>query len=660
MKRIVIVTALLLSTLSLFAALPPLIPRKVLWGNPERTSPQISPDGKRIAWLAPDAKGVLNVWARPIDKDEPKLLTNETHRPIYWYLWAADGRHILYLQDSDGDENTHLFSADLESRNIRDLTPWRGIRAQNILTSPRKPNEVLVGMNLRDRSVFDMYRVDLTTGATTLEVQNQGDVLTWSTDNDFVIRGATVFDPKTAESIIRVRDGRDQPWRNLVLMPFERALFDGEVFGGSLIAGFAPDNRSIIIHTAMHSDHGRLERIDLASGKTLEVLAEDPHSDVDEEGGPQPGVIIDPKNGAIQAVKFNYLEPRWQFLDPSLKNDFDAIGKVTPGFLRLISRDSADRTWIVATFSPSAPVTYYSFDRSTKKIDKLFTDNPELTKYQLAEKKPVVIKARDGLELVCYLALPPGVPARNLPLVANIHGGPNFRDGMDYFDPDVQLLTNRGYAVLQVNYRGSTGFGLRYLNLGNKQWGLGMQEDIYDAIQWTIQKKIADPKRIASYGWSGGGLATLRGLEMRPDLFTCGVDGSGPADVATLFRSSPAYWSAALTRWRLRVGDADHDEAWNKKISPLYHADQIRAPLLIIAGANDPRVTLSDIEGMVKALRDAKQEATFIVYPDEGHGLARPENNLDCSGRIEEFLAKYLGGRSEPRTKVEGATGEER
>jgi len=661
MKRTLVIAAFLLCpTLSLRAELPPLIPRQVLFGNPERTSPELSPDGKQMSWLAADARGVQNVWARPVEGGEPKLVTNETHRPIYWYAWAADGKHILYLQDSDGDENTHLYSSDLITGNIRDLTPWRGIRAQNILTSQRRPNEVLVAMNLRDRSAFDMYRVDLTTGATSLEVQNPGDVLTWSADNDFSIRGATVFDPNTAESVIRVRDGLDQPWRNLVVMPFERALFAGQVFGGSLIAGFAPDNRSIIIHSALHSDKGRLERVDLASGKTVEVMAEDPKSDVAEElGNDSPAVITDPKTGAIQAVKFEYLTPRWEFLDAALKADFETIGKVAPGFIRLVSRDHDDHSWIVATSGPSVPVTYYSYVRGTKQVTALFTDNPALAKYKLAGKKAVVIKARDGFELVCYLALPPGVEPRRLPLIASIHGGPNFRDTMDY-DPDTQFLTNRGYAVLQINYRGSTGFGLRYLNLGNKQWGLGQSEDIYDAVTWAVKQGIADPKRIASYGWSGGGFATLRALEMRPDLFHCGVDAIGPADVATLLRTAPAYWTAALTRWRLRVGDADHDEAWNRKISPLYHVDQIHSPLLIIAGANDPRATLPNIESMVKALRDAKRDVTFVVYTDEGHGLARPENNVDCSARIEEFFAKHLGGRAEPRTKVEGATAEVR
>jgi dipeptidyl aminopeptidase/acylaminoacyl peptidase len=275
----------------------------------------------------------------------------------------------------------------------------------------------------------------------------------------------------------------------------------------------------------------------------------------------------------------------------------------------------------------------------------------------LAPKKPVVIKARDGLELVSYLTLPPGVEARHLPLVLLIHGGPWFRD-YDEFDPEVQFLANRGYAVLQVNYRGSTGYGLKFLNAGSNEWGRGTQEDLFDATRWAIAQGTVDRKRIAAMGWSGGGFATLLSLEQQPDLFACGVDGVGPADLATLYRSFPSYWSNITNRWRRRGGDFDHDEKLNRQVSPLYHVDKIRAPLLIGQGQNDPRVTIANVDEMVKALRQAKREVTYIVYPDEGHGFERPENQMDFYGRVEEFLGKYLGGRVESWKKMEGATAE--
>jgi dipeptidyl aminopeptidase/acylaminoacyl peptidase len=641
------------------AAAPPLIPREVLFGNPERTAPQLSPDGAQISWLAPTKEGVQNVWARPFAEaaGAGRPITNEPRRPIWWYTWAGDGKHILYLQDDGGDENDHLYSADLATGNVRDLTPFRGVKAQNVVTSVDHPGEVLAALNLRDRESFDMYRIDLATGAVTLAAQNPGDVLTWTTDNDFVIRAATAFDPKTAQTVIRVRDAADQPWRDLVVMPFERALFGGQAVGGSQIAGFAPDGKSLLINSALTTDKAQIVSVDLATGKPLAVLASDPESDVD--GWLEPSVLIHPTTHALQAVEFDPGTPRWSFLDTEMGADFARLGGEVPGFLDLQSRDRADRKWLVRASRSDAADSYVLYDRDTKKVTPLFSDNPALARYKLAEKKVVVIKARDGLPLVSYLTLPPGVEAKKLPLVLLIHGGPWARDG-SWFEPDVQLLANRGYAVLQVNYRSSTGFGLKFLNAGNHEWGRGTQEDLYDAVRWAIDQGIADPQRIAAMGGSGGGYATLRALSMRPDLFACGVDIVGPGDIATLFRSFPKYWSGILTRWRLRVGDPEKDDALNRAISPMYHVDAIRDPLLIGQGQNDPRVTIANSDAMVKALRAAKREVVYIVYPDEGHGFGRPENNLDFYGRVEEFLAEHLKGRAEPWKKIEGTTAEVR
>src|SRR6266571_2044624 len=281
-----------LCSFTIYAELPALIPREVLFGNPERADPQISPDGSQLTWLAPDKNGVLNVWVSAEDGANPHPITNETDHPIHYYRWAADGKHILYLHDNNGDEIDHLFSADLTSSNVRDLTPFRGVRAQNVLTDSQHPQSLLVALNLRDRNSFDMYRVDLETGAITLEAANPGDVLTWKTDNNFVIRAATAFDGKTGRTIIRVRDGADKPWRDLGVMPFERALFAGEVVNGSLVAGFDPDGKSLIIQSALRSDKGQLVRVDLRDGKELGVLAQDPECDVANSGlGDGPSVL---------------------------------------------------------------------------------------------------------------------------------------------------------------------------------------------------------------------------------------------------------------------------------------------------------------------------------------------------------------------------------
>ena len=636
-----------------------LIPRATLFGNAPRDFPQVSPDGKRISWLAPDAQGVQNVWVQSVTGgDSAKAVTHESHRPIYFYRWAADSRRLLYLQDGDGDENNHLFSADLETGVVRDLTPFRGVRAQNVLVSLEHPGVVLLALNLRDRRVFDMHRIDLETGAVTLEARNPGDVLTWSADWDFVIRGATAFDPATCNTVIRVRDAAGQPWRDLVTMPFEHALFDGQVVGGSLIAAFGPDNKSLVIHSALGSDKGRLVRVDGDTGKELEVLASHPAADVASVGN-HPGVILDPAHRRIAAVAFDPGEPEWKFLDKSFADDFDRIAKAAPGHADIVSRDAANQRWIVVVGRSDAPDLYLSYDRTTRTATPLYSARPALAGARLASKRVVTIPARDGLKLVSYLTLPPGVPARKLPLVLFIHGGPWVRDGAD-FDPQVQLLANRGYAVLQVNYRGSTGFGLAFLNASTHEWGRGTQLDLYDAVKWAVAQGIADPKRVAAMGWSGGGYATLLALEQRPDVFTCGVDGVGPGDLRTLFASFPTYWDGILARWRRRVGDVEHDDALNRERSPIYHVDAIRDPLLVGQGKNDPRVKLATADAMVKALRDAGREVTYVVYPDEGHGFARPENQLDFFGRVEEFLAKHLGGRKEPWEPVPGSSAEVR
>src|SRR5438477_9413182 len=400
-------------TFTIYAELPALIPREILFGNPERADPKISPDGAQLGWLAPDKNGVINVWLSALDGVKPHPVTSETGYPIHYYRWAADGKHILYLHDNNGDEIDHLFSVDLTSGNVRELTPFRGVRAPNLLTDSQHSKSILVALNLRDRSAFDMYRVDVETGAISLEASNPGDVLTWKTDNDFVIRAATAFDGKTGRTIIRARDTADKPWRDLVVMPFEQALFAGEVVNGSLIAGFDPDGKSLLIDSALHSDKGRLVRVDLQDGHELGVVAEDPHCDVAfvDIGrlGMAPHVILNPVTDAPQAVEFDYTTPHWSFLDPKLKVDFEMISREVPGFIDLVSRDNADHVWIVASRRSDAPATYYKFDRDKKKLNQLFTENPALAKFALAPKKPVIIKTRDGLEMVNYLAISPKV-----------------------------------------------------------------------------------------------------------------------------------------------------------------------------------------------------------------------------------------------------------
>jgi dipeptidyl aminopeptidase/acylaminoacyl peptidase len=643
--------------------LPPIVPREVLFGNPVKTAPSLSPDGTRLAFLAPDDKGVLNVWVQTLGKEDAAAVTRESHRTVNLYRWAEDGEHILYEQDSDGDENWHVYSVDLATREVRDLTPFSGVKAQNLLTSPAHPDEILIGLNRRERRVFDMYRVRLSTGAVTLETENPGDVLSWTVDPDFVIRAATAFDLKTAQTILRVRDGAGKPWRDLVAWPFEDSTMFGQINGGTVTAGFAADGRSLYVVSALHSDTARLVRVDAQTGKELETIAEDPRSDVAEDFAAfpdfRPLVLTHPKTHRVEAVGFEYLEFAWKFVDPAVKADFETLAKDHPGFLLPVSHDRDDSKWIVAETVDAGPQSFLLYDRKSRTANLLFVDQPALSRYRLTHRKPVLVPARDGLKLVSYLTLPPGGPQKSLPMVLVPHGGPWARDDWG-FDGWAQFLANRGYAVLQVNFRGSTGFGKKFLNAGNHQFGLGMQEDLHDGVRWAIREGIADPKRIGIMGASGGGYAALRGVTTAPELFVCAVDLVGPTDLKVLFTSMPSYWGAVKTRWVRRMGDVEHDEDLNRRLSPLYHVDRIQVPVLIGQGANDPRVNIKNSDLIVEALRKRGLSVTYVVYPDEGHGFARPENNLDFFGRVEEFLAKHLGGRSEPWKKIPGSTAEPR
>jgi dipeptidyl aminopeptidase/acylaminoacyl peptidase len=641
--------------------LPPLIPRKILFGNPARAIPRLSPDGSLLAYLAPSPKGVSNLWVQTPGTDDARMVTDDRRQGIIVYSWSADGKHLLYRQDQNGDENWHVFSIDLASKQIRDLTPFVGVRAKELFTSPKRPNEILVGLNIRNRQISEMYRIDLTTGGVTLDTENPGDVIGWATDQDFIIRAATTFDGETARSAIRVRDSQSAPWREIMSIPFEDCSFYGQVNGGTLVVGFAPGGKSLYVVSPLGADKTRLVEVDGASGKELNVVALDPRSDVEYNAGlilARPDVLTDPQSGRVQAVAFNYTKLEWKVTDPSLAADFETLEHARPGTLAILDRVRDDSLWLVDYSAPDSVTTFCLYDRKNKKLTDLFVDQPELAGYKLAPCEPVVIKSRDGLDLVSYLTLPVGLPKKDLPLVLYPHGGPWWRDRWTY-DPWAQLLANRGYAVLQVQYRGSTGFGKAFLNASNRQFGdQAVLADVLDGVKWAVDTGLADPKRLCVLGASGGGYATLCCIAFHPELnWRCAVDMVGPSSVKTLLESFPPYWKPVKRRWVLRMGDAENDEAWNHKISPLYHADKIRAPLLMGYGLNDVRVTIREAEQMFKSMQENHQPVTLVIYPDEGHGFVRPENNLDFFGRMEDFLAKYLGGRKEAYSTVPGSSG---
>ncbi|MGE5278537.1 MAG: S9 family peptidase [Acidobacteriota bacterium] len=625
----------------LAAELPPVIPREVLFGNPERAQPRLSPDGQRLAWIAPDKKNVLQVWVKTVGKDDDRMVTADQKRGIRRYFWAYDNKTLLYLQDNDGDENFHVYGVDLASGNVRDETAFQGVRAELLDVNPDFPDEVLLQMNLRDRHVMDVHRLILSTGALTLDTENPGDVAGWATDAKFQVRAAQVATPEGGNEI-RIRDDAKSPWKTMLKVGPEEILEFGD---------FTADGRSAYLRSSIGSDTARLVLRDLATGSE-KVLAASPEVDAG-------AVLIHPRTHVAQAVSFAAGRSTWKVLDPSVQPDFDAIGKLHEGDFEVVNRTAADDAWLVAFTSDRGPVAWYRWDRAARKGALLFTAQPKLEGLPLAEMKPVVIESRDGLSLNSYLTLPVGVAPKSLPLVLFVHGGPWSRDVWGY-SPYAQWLANRGYAVLQVNYRASIGYGKKFLNAGNRQWGLKMHDDLIDAAKWAIGKGIADPRRIAVFGGSYGGYAALAAATFTPDFFACNVDIVGPSNLKTLLNSIPPYWKPIRSMFNVRMGNVDDpkDAELVHNASPLFRADKITRPLLIGQGANDPRVNVKESEQIVEAIEKNKGSVTYVLYPDEGHGFARPENRIDFNARAEKFLGSCLGGRVEPMEgdRIPGST----
>ncbi len=625
------------------AELPPLIPRDVLFGNPEKVSPQLSPDGTHLAWIAPDKKNVLQVWVRTIGKEDDRTVTADPKRGIRQFFWAENSKMLIYLQDSDGDENFHLFGADLASGNVRDLTPFQGVRATPSATDPNFPDTILVSMNVRNRALFDVYRLDLNTGALVLDTTNPGDVTGWVADPALQVRAAQAMTPD-GHAVIRIRDDAASSFRPWLEAGPEDAL--------TLQAlDFSGDGKALHLISALGRDTAAVVKKDLASGSESELAAS---PDVDADS-----VLIQPKTHVIQAVRFSPGRSSWKVLDPSIQADFDGIARLHEGDFSVVNRDNADKTWLVAFTNDRGPVAYYAWDRSAGKGTFLFVHQPKLQGLKLAEMKPVAIKARDSLTLHGYLTLPVGLEPRGLPLVLMVHGGPWARDSWGY-NPMAQWFANRGYACLMVNFRGSTGYGKTFLNAGNRQWGKTMHDDLIDACNWAVSQGYADPKKIAAFGGSYGGYAALAALTFTPEYFNCAVDVVGPSNLKTLISTIPPYWKPMRSMFDIRVGNVDDpkDAELIKEASPLFKADLIRRPLLVGQGANDPRVKQAESEQIVAAIEKNGGRVTYVVYPDEGHGFARPDNRIDFNARAEAFLAEHLGGRCEPMSgeKIPGST----
>lgn len=614
-----------------------LIARETLFGNPDRASPRISPDGERISFLAP-VNGVLNVWVGPLNNPgEAHPVTNDTKRGVRRYFWAYTNQHIIYLQDKGGDENWRAYSVDIGTRKTIDLTPIDKVAAQIQEVSHKFPGKILIGINDRNPKFHDVYRVNIRTGERTI-IRENNEFAGYLSDDDFNIRLAIRSTPDGGQEIMEP-DGPNG-WKTFTKIPMADALTTQPI-------DFDKTGDILYMIDSRGRNTAALARIDLATGQQT-ILGQNDRADISD-------LMIHPTEKTIEAYAVTYERTDWTVLDKKIRKDFRFLKTVADGDFEVISRTLDDSKWIVVYTMDNGPARYYRYDRNARDAKFLFTNNQALERLTLAKMHPIIIKSRDRRNLVSYLTIPATEsakswrPARPLPMVLFVHGGPWARDTWGYSSRH-QWLANRGYAVLSVNYRGSTGFGKDFINASNMEWAGKMHDDLIDAVNWAIKEGVADADRIAIMGGSYGGYATLVGLTFTPNVFACGVDIVGPSNLITLLNTIPPYWTPMIELFTSRIGDHRTEEGRSllRERSPLTFVDRINKPLLIGQGANDPRVKQAESDQIVEAMKRKNIPVTYVLFPDEGHGFARPENRMSFNAVAEAFLAQHLGGRFEP------------
>ena len=640
LKLIAAAAALPLAAVPVLAqADAPLIPREKIFGNPSKTAGRLSPDGRWLSWIAP-RDGVMNVWVAPAaNPTAARALTNERQRPIRSYFWAPSSDQILYINDKGGDENFLLYGVNVTSGQERALTPFEKTRVQVVNISDEIKDRILIGVNNRDPRWHDVHSLDLKSGKLTPVIINTGDYAGFIADEQLNVRIATKSRADGGSDFYRVANNKVED------KPFEQVTLEDSQTTSP--AGFTTDGRTLYWIDSRGRDTSALLAQDIASGRKT-VVAQNDKADIG-------GAMANPKTGRVEAYAVNYLKNEWTPLDNRVKGDLAFLQGQLKGEINVTSRTFADDKWIVAVDPVTAPSSAYLYDRKARKLTKLYTTRPELEGAPLAAMHPVEIKSRDGMTMVSYLTLPPGSdpdgdgrPNKPVPMVLLVHGGPWARDVYGY-NGSHQWLANRGYAVLSTNFRSSTGFGKRFISAGDLQWGTKMHDDLLDAADWAVQRGVTTNDKVAIMGGSYGGYATLAGLTFTPEKFACGVSIVGPSNLETLLKTIPPYWEAGKVQFYKRMGDPTTAEglALLKERSPLYKADQIKRPLLIGQGANDPRVNVAESEQIVNAMKAKNIPVTYVVFPDEGHGFARPANNIAFNAVAENFLAKCLGGRAE-------------
>ena len=617
----------------------PLIERDKLFGNPQRAGAALSPDGKWIGWRAP-LNGVMNVFVAPANNmEDAKPITSSKDRPIRNFSWSGDSSMIMYIQDKGGDENFLLYGVDVATGKERNYTPFDKTRVILVGASYKDKDKLLIGLNNRNPQYHDVHLLDLKTGATT-EIMRNDSYSGFIADDTLTLRMAQRSNAQGGSDYFNIVGGKvdEKPFASTGL---EDSLTTAP-------AGFTHDGSLLYWIDSRDRNTAALYAQDMATGKRA-LVAENAKADIG-------GTLRDPKTGVVEAYSANYLRNEWTILDEDIKADWKFLSAQLKGDFGLQSRTDADDTWLVWNDPLVAPSTVYQFDRKSKKLTQLYVGRPELVGAPLVPMYPVEIKSRDGLNLVSYLTLPKSADAnadgkadKPVPMVLMVHGGPWARDGFG-FNGAHQWLANRGYAVLSVNFRGSTGFGKDFISAGDLEWGRKMQDDLTDAVAWAVKSGVAPKDKVAIMGGSYGGYATLAGLTYTPEVYACGVDIVGPSNLETLLKTIPPYWAPIVSQFHKRMGNPNTSEglALLKERSPLYSADKIVRPLLIGQGANDPRVNKAESDQIVSAMQAKGIPVTYVLFPDEGHGFAKPNNNIAFNAVTESFLAKCLGGRAEP------------
>ncbi len=646
--RVFLILILMVSSMSsnLFSQQPPIIDRELFFGDPEISNAQISPDGKYLTFLKQFNK-VRNIWIKKLDEpfENAYPITADTKRPVTSYFWTHDSKYVLYVQDKDGDENYRVYAVNPFEKGdpvpqAKNLTPFENVRAVIYDVPKKTPNEIIIGLNDRDPSLHDVYRLNIVTGEKKLLYENKENIAGWLTDLEGNLRLAIRQTEDGGMEILKLENNK---LSKIYEVDFEESCSP---------VRFTKDGKAFYLSTnkGANRDKIQLELFDLKTGKS-KLIDKDPLDEVDFAGA----LFSDITNELLMTY---YIGEKVRIYpkEKKFKKDFETLlTQVPEGNIGFMSMSEDENLWLVSVSSDVDPGSVYLFNRITGRAQLIYKSRPNLPSQWLSEMKPVKYTARDGMTIYGYLTIPKGLEPKNLPTVMLIHGGPWARDIWGY-NAIAQFLANRGYAVFQPNFRGSTGYGKKYLNAGNKQWGTGsMQHDITDAVEFLIKEGISDPERIAIAGGSYGGYATLAGLAFTPDLYTCGFDIVGPSNIITLLNSIPPYWKPIQKIFTKRVGDKDNPE--ERKMleaqSPLYSATNIKAPLYVVQGANDPRVKKAESDQIVVALRDLGREVHYMLAPDEGHGFLNETNRLAMFTAMEKFFYKHLKGRVQEDVREE-------